>query len=175
MPPTGRPGSIPAKRCTDWRAIARIIAWSPPSSACINRWAISSAVRASSAATGRPAPVALAGLVLHLSPQLVELALVGIEQAVLRTTQAEVHLEHRFERPPVAVVLDQRGAEGVLERVAVVDRDVLHRLHRVEVLGEAHRQPGVAQLDDEPVEQLEHASSWADVDRVGHCRQATSP
>ena len=35
---------MPAKRCTAWRAIARIIAWSPPSSARMSRWAISSAV-----------------------------------------------------------------------------------------------------------------------------------
>ena len=35
------------------------------------------------------------------------------------------------------VVLHQRGAERVLERLAVLERDVLDRLHRVEVLGHA--------------------------------------
>ena len=126
---------------------------------------------------GGSPPVALTGLVLHLPPQLVELALVGVEQPVLRPAQAEVHLEDRLERPPVGVVLDERRAEGVLEGIAVVDGDVLHGLHRVEVLGEADRQPGVAQLDDEPVQQPDHvrARRAGRADRVGHRPQATSP
>ena len=124
------------------------------------------------------AAVASTGLVLHVAPQLVELGPVGVEQAVLRTAQAEVHLEYRLERPPVAVVLDERGAEGVLERLPVVDGDVLDRLHRVEVLGEADRQAGVAQLDDEPVEQPDHVRARGRRGGVGHghtvCRAGAS-
>ena len=56
----------------------------------------------------------------------------------------------------MSVVLHERGAERVLERLAVLDGDVLHRLHRVEVLRERHRQSGVAQFGDEAVEQFEH-------------------
>ena len=54
------------------------------------------------------------------------------------------------------VVLHHRGAEGVLERLAVLDGDVLHGLHRVEVLGQRHRQPGIAQFGDEAGEEVEH-------------------
>ena len=80
---------------------------------------------------------------------------VGVD-GVLRTAQGEVHLEHRLEGAPVGGVLDQRAAEGVLERVAVLHRDDLHRLHGVEVLREADRQPGATKLHDEPVEQVDH-------------------
>ena len=101
-------------------------------------------------------------LLLHLAPHLVERALVALDEPVLGPAQREVDLEHRLERPPVGVVLDQRRAERVLERLAILDRDVLHRLHRVEVLGERHRQPGIAQLGDEPVEQIEHRLGRSD-------------
>ena len=110
------------------------------------------------APAGRAAPVALA-ICSCISRHISSSSSLALADAVLGSAQAEVDLEHGLERPPVGVVLDQRGAEGVLERLPVVDRDVLHRLHRVEVLGQADRQPGVAQLDDEPVEQLEHAPS----------------
>jgi hypothetical protein len=109
-------------------------------------------------AAGGALALALAHLLLHLAPHLVDVGLVVVGDAVLGAPQAEVHLEHRLERPPVGVVLDERGAERVLERLAVLDRDVLHRLHRVEVLGEADGQPGVAELDDEAVQQFDHAS-----------------
>ena len=78
--------------------------------------------------------------------------------------QREVHLEDRFERLPVRVVLDQRGAQRVLERLAVLERDVPHRLHGVEVFGERYRQAGGAQFLDKPCEQIQHqavASSLA--------------
>ena len=101
------------------------------------------------------APVALAH---HLFEQLGDLfvGVVGIRDLVMRAAQREVHLEDGLERAPVRVVLHQRRRQRVLERLAVVERDVLHRLHGVEVLGERHRQAGVAQLLDEPGEQVEH-------------------
>ena len=68
---------------------------------------------------------------------------------------AEVHLEDGLEHPPVAVGLHQRGRQGVLERVAVLERDVPNRLHRVEIFGEAHRQPRFPQGTDEATEQVE--------------------
>src|SRR4029077_3169284 len=54
------------------------------------------------------------------------------------------------------VVLHQRRRQRVLERRAVLERDVLHRLHRVEVLGQAHGEARLTQLHDEPVQELEH-------------------
>jgi len=92
--------------------------------------------------------VALAQLLLHLAPHLVEVAL-AFGDLKLWPTQAEVDLEHCLERTPVRVVLHQRGTERVLERLAILDRDVLHCLHRVEVLSEADRQPRVTQFYDE--------------------------
>jgi hypothetical protein len=124
------------------------------------------------------APLALAGDVLHLPPHLVELGLVPLGEPVLRAAQAEVDLEDGLERPPVSVVLHQRRPERVLEGVPIVDGDVLNRLHRVEVLGEAHRQPGVAQLDDEAVEQIEHGAGarvLGDGHRVSSRRRALWP
>ena len=94
-------------------------------------------------------------LLLELLEQLGQRVLVAVADPVLRAPEREVDLEHRLERAPVRVVLHQRGGQRVLERLAVLERDVLHRLHRVEVLGEAHRQPGLAQLLDEPGQQLE--------------------
>ena len=89
----------------------------------------------------------------HLAEEILES--IGVERE-LGTTQREVHLEYRLERSPMRVVLHERGAEGVLERLAVFERDVLDRLHGVEVLGEAHGEPRIAQLDDEPRQELEH-------------------
>ena len=80
---------------------------------------------------------------------------VRVERA-LAGAQREVDLEHRLERPPVGVALHERGAERVLEGLAVLERDVLHRLHRVEVLGERYRQARGPQLLDEPREHVEH-------------------
>ena len=62
-----------------------------------------------------------------------------LADGVLLAAQREVHLEDRLERAPVRVVLHERRRERVLERLAVGERDVAHGLHRVEVLGEAHR------------------------------------
>src|SRR5690606_27003807 len=66
------------------------------------------------------------------------------------------HLEHDLERAPVRLVLDERGAQRVLERFAVFDRDVGDRLHRVAVLGGAHRQPCLSKLLYAPHVPLEH-------------------
>ena len=84
-----------------------------------------------------------------------ELGLAPVE-GVLRSAQREVDLEHGLERTPVRVVLHQCRSERVLERVAILDRDVGDGLHRVEVLGETHRQPGGAQFNDEPRQEFEH-------------------
>ena len=123
---------------------------------------------------GAAATVGLALLVLHRPPHLVGFGAVAFGQAVLRAAQAEVHLEHGLERAPVGVVLHERRPEGVLERLAVVDRDVLHRLHRVEVLGEADRQAGVAQLDHEAVEQLDHLRARRRREQIRHRGDRTS-
>ena len=103
-----------------------------------------------------PPTFTLAHLLLHLAPQPVEFGFIALGQAVLGTAQREVHLEDGFERPPVGVVLDHGRAQRVLERVPVFDGDVANRLHRIEVLGETHRQASITELDDEPVQQLEH-------------------
>ena len=132
---------MPANRFTDWRATARIMAWSPLHAAP------GRASRPALRATSSPLPpgpvLALAGQLGVVSPSSSSLEevvqLVGVE-GVLRAPQREVHLEDGLEGPPVGVVLHQRGAERVLERLTILDRDVLHRLHGVEVLGEADRQ-----------------------------------
>ena len=90
-------------------------------------------------ASGAALAVTLTHLFLHLAEHVVDLGLVTAADLVLGTAEAEVDLEHRLERPPVRVVLDQRGAQRVLEGVPVIDRDVLDGLHRVEVLGQADR------------------------------------
>jgi hypothetical protein len=101
-------------------------------------------------------------LLLHLAPELVEIGFfIAVGDLVLGSAEAEVDLEDRLEAAPVGVVLDQRRPECVLERLAVLDRDVLNRLHRVEVLGERHREAGVAQFDDEATEQIEHGARRA--------------
>ena len=58
--------------------------------------------------------------------------------------------------PAVLLVFHQRCGERVLERVAVLDGDVLDGLHRVEVLCQRDRQPRVAQLAHEAAEQVQH-------------------
>ncbi len=73
----------------------------------------------------------------------VEIELVGplaVDELVLLAPQREVDLEDGLERPPVRMVLDQRGAERILERLTVLEGHVHHGLHGVEVLGQAHRQ-----------------------------------
>ena len=76
--------------------------------------------------------------------------------------QREVDLEHGLEGAPVGVVLHQRGGQGVLEGLPVLERDVRDRLHGVEVLGQADREPGRAQLADEPAEQRRASATRAD-------------
>jgi hypothetical protein len=98
---------------------------------------------------------------LHLTPQLIEIALGGFTVAVecvLRSAQAEIHLENRLERAPVRLVLDERRRQGVLERFTIFDRNMPHGLHRIEVLREADRQACLTQLPNEPAEQVEHAA-----------------
>ena len=75
---------------------------------------------------------------------------------VLRPPQREVDLEGGLEGPPVRRRLHQGGAEGVLERLPVLQRDVAHGLGGVEVLGERDRQAGAAQLGDEAGQDVEH-------------------
>ena len=103
---------------------------------------------------------------------------VVVGDLVLRAPQREVHLEHGLERFPVGLVLDQRGGQGVLEGVAVFDRDVLDSLHGVEALGQAGRDADLPQLRDEAVEQVQQrvarrrgqpGSSWLG-DGHGHGR-----
>ena len=60
--------------------------------------------------------------------------------------------------------LHQRGGQRVLERLAVLERDVLDRLGRVEVLGQRDREAGAAQLGDEPGQQVEHAPQPGDAE-----------
>ena len=84
------------------------------------------------------------------------LELVGSSPSAARSSspaaaaaEGEVHLEGGLERPPVGGRLHQRRRQGVLERLAVLERDVAHRLGGVEVLGQRHRHAGGPQLVDE--------------------------
>ena len=99
---------------------------------------------------------ALALLLLHFAPHFIDVGLVAINNLVFRTTQAEIHLEHRFERSPVAVVLDHRGPKRVLKRFAILDRDVLNCLHCVQVFRQRDGNPRVAKFDNETGEQVKH-------------------
>src|SRR3954463_3595789 len=76
----------------------------------------------------------------------------------LGTAQREVHLEDGLERLPVGVVLHQRRGQGVLERLTILEGNVLHRLHGVEVLCQRHRESRSAQLLNEPRQQVQHGS-----------------
>ncbi len=69
----------------------------------------------------------------------------------------------------MGVVLHQRGGQGVLERLSILQRDVLDRLHSVDVLAEAHREPGRAQLLDEAGQQLSDGLAGGELGaEVGH-------
>ena len=81
-------------------------------------------------------------LVLFISPELIGLLVGWVDDVVLRTAQRKIDLEDGFEHSPVRRVLHERGAKRVLECITVFNRDDLHGLHRVEVLGETDRQPG---------------------------------
>jgi hypothetical protein len=96
-----------------------------------------------------PIPVAIA------LAELVELLVVVLVDGVLGAPHREVDLEDRLEGPPVRVVLHQGGAQRVLEGLTVLEGRVGQRLHGVEVLGEADRQAGLTELDDEPGQQVE--------------------
>ena len=74
---------------------------------------------------------------------------------VLFAPEREVHIEDDLEGLPVGMVFHQRGRKCVLERRAILERDVLDRLHRIEILGEAHWESCVSKLDDEPAQQIE--------------------
>jgi hypothetical protein len=87
----------------------------------------------------RCSPAAL--LALPVGALLAALPVLGlgpVAAAVLARAEApgEVDVEGRLEGVPVAGRLDQRRAERVLERLAVLDRDVVDGLGRVEVLGQ---------------------------------------
>ena len=113
-------------------------------------------------------------LLLQLLQQLGQGVLVAVAEAELRAAQREVHLEHRLEGAPVGVVLHQGGGQRVLEGLAVLQRDVLDRLHGVEVLGEAHGEPGLPELLDEPGQQLGDRLARSQLGLIGH-GAATSP
>ena len=105
---------------------------------------------------------------VHRGAELLEVGLrVGADLrpfAVLVDAGAEdreVHLEHRVEHLVVPVVLHERRAERGLERVAVVERHVLDRAHRVEVLGHRHRQAREPELVHEALQHVEHVGSAA--------------
>ena len=104
-----------------------------------------------------PTPLLIATSLLIALFVLVDLRQLDrfVANAVLVATEREVHLEDGLEGLPVIVVLHQGRSERVLERLSIFERDVLDRLHRVEILGEADRKTGRAELDDEPVEQVE--------------------
>ena len=99
------------------------------------------------------AALALAGHVDLVAAPLGALAVVLARDAVAE--QREVDVEDGVERLLVALVLDEGGAQDALEQLAIVDVDELDGAHRVEVLGHRHRQPGRAQLVDEPLEDVE--------------------
>ena len=103
-----------------------------------------------------PAQVALGR---DLAAGVLDVVEIGIRDLVLRAPQREVHLEDGLESLPVSLVLHQSGGQGVLEGVAVLDRDVLDRLHGVEVLGEAGGDAHGPQLRDEAVEQVQQRIS----------------
>ena len=99
---------------------------------------------------------------IHGGAQLVEVGLrLGVEVGFAVGVHAgrehrEEHLEHRVEHAVVARVLHERGAERGLERRPVVERHVLDRAHRVEVLGHRHGQARGAQLVHETLQHVEH-------------------
>ncbi len=80
----------------------------------------------------------------------------GLRALDARAEHREVHLEHRVEHLGVPVVLHERRAERSLERVTVLERHVLDRAHRVEVLGHRHGQARDAQLVHEALQHVEH-------------------
>ena len=107
---------------------------------------------------------------LELAVALGPVAVGVVAQGVLLAAQREVDLEDGLEGAPVGVGLHQGGAEGVLERLPVLEGDVLDRLHGIEVLGQAHRQARLAELDDEAAQQLEQRRAGGGGGGIGHGR-----
>ncbi len=71
----------------------------------------------------------------------------------------EVDVEQRVERRPVGVSFDERGGVGVAHLVAGQQVDHVECAGGVDVLGDRHRQAGVAQRDDELVVPVDEAHS----------------
>src|ERR1700680_1431360 len=130
---------MPAKRLTAWRARAA------------TRVSLAARTGRGSTAARAPAPtpplapafattaVVILGIAVAVAVAVQRLVVTDL---VLRAPHREVHLEGRLERLPVRRALDQRGRQRVLERLAVLERDVVDRLGRVDGLGERDRQPG---------------------------------
>ena len=138
MPPTGRPGSMPAKRCTAWRARARIMRLVAVHQRLVEQLGQLLGRERVHRRRPQPWPSPSRAWLLPSSRRAARRARRRRRRWLYsRPAQREVDLEDRLERAPVRVVLHQRGGERVLERLAVLDRDVLHRLHGVEVLGQA--------------------------------------
>ena len=148
MPPTGRPGSIPANWVTAIPASRR------SSSRSID-------IERAEQHLGQlfAAEVAAGAAALHVAGHAAEQLLGQVElvlQVGARAEQREVDVEHGVERGAVALVLHQRRAEHRAQDLALADVDVLDRPHGVEVLGHRHRQPRRPQLVDEPLEHVQH-------------------
>ena len=79
-----------------------------------------------------------------------------ITDVVLGAAHREVHLEGRIERSPVRRRLHERGAEGVLDRLAILERKVPDRLSCVGGFGHRHREPGSSQLPDKASQYIKH-------------------
>ena len=86
---------------------------------------------------------------------------VALDDVVLAPPQREVDLEDGLEGLPVGVVFDHGGGQGVLEGLPVLEGDVAQGLHGIEVLGQAHRDAGGAQLLDESRQRLQQAGRAA--------------
>ena len=148
----GRPGSMPANRCTASAASRRSCSRSMFMQR-VEQHLGELLVATSAHRAGRRCPAAWrVARASASSPARRRRLAVAVDAAA---EQREVDVEDGVERALVPVVLHQRRAEHRLEHLAVVERDVLDRAHRVEVLGHRHRQPGGAQLVDEPLEDVE--------------------
>ena len=115
----------------------------------------------------RPASLPGASLALHATlPRLLALGLAALLVALVALgagvgaagPHGEEDLERRLEGAPVCRRLHESRGQRVLQRLAILERDVLDCLGGVKVLGERDRQPGTAQLGDEPGEEIEHAA-----------------
>ena len=124
----------PAYRVTAWRATAATMASLAPSRALYSRSASSSGVIPSCRRPRRdPGPAGRPGRSSGPASSVSGPASLGllVVDPVLRAAQREVDLEGRLVGPPVGRRLHQAGPEGVLERLAVLQRDVAQGLGRV--------------------------------------------